>query len=489
MIRSAAIIFPHQLFKDNPVLAHDRRIFLVEHGRFFTDYNFHKHKLILHHATLQSYRQYLAKKNYDLVNVDLSDAPDIYFVFKSIKKNKLTQVHYVDTVDTDLENQIARAAKHNRLTVIKHETPMFLNTTADIDAYFSGIVHYAQTPFYIHQRKKFNILVDHDKPEGGQWSFDQANRKPLPKNLRIPEIHETPSNKFVYEAGTIIEKMFSANPGRSGGFMYPVSFEQAEAWLGDFLKNRFEYFGAYEDAISSDQHVLFHSVLSPLLNIGLLTPRYVVNAALTYARKHSVPLNSLEGFIRQIIGWREFIRGVYTRAGEEQRTTNYWKHNRPLSKKFYDGTTGIDPIDTAIHTLLNTGYVHHIERLMVLGNFMFLCEINPDDVYRWFMELCIDAYDWVMVPNVYGMSQYADGGLMTTKPYLSGSHYILTMSNYEKGHWCAIWDGLYWRFVKKHRDYFKHNPRIAPVISQLDRMDGERLQSHCMTAERFLASL
>lgn len=221
------------------------------------------------------------------------------------------------------------------------------------------------------------------------------------------------------------------------------------------------HFGDYEDAIVQDEEILFHSCLSPLLNIGLLTPRQVIDETIKFNKKHKVPLNSLEGFIRQLIGWREFIRGIYHTVGEKQRKRNFFKHNRKLSTPFYQGTTGVTPIDVAIKKVLKNGYVHHIERLMVLGNFFLLCGISPNEVYRWFMELFIDSYDWVMVPNVYGMSQYSDGGMMTTKPYFSGSNYILKMSDFKKAPWCEVWDALFWEFLIKHDRFFAKQPRLS----------------------------
>ncbi len=223
-----------------------------------------------------------------------------------------------------------------------------------------------------------------------------------------------------------------------------------------------------------------------MLNIGLLTPKQVVEAVLAHGEE--VPLNSLEGFIRQVIGWREFVRLIYVHAGTKQRTRNFWGLSQKLPASFYSGTTGIAPFDASVERTLNHAYCHHIERLMVLGNFMLLCDIAPDAVYRWFMEMFIDSYDWVMVPNVYGMSQHADGGLMTTKPYISGSSYILKMSDYPKGTWTTIWDGLYWRFVHRQREFFSQNPRMRVMVGQLDRM-GNKLGQHLVVAERFLETI
>jgi deoxyribodipyrimidine photolyase-related protein len=267
------------------------------------------------------------------------------------------------------------------------------------------------------------------------------------------------------------------------------TFKDADNWLNEFLQNRFEKFGIYEDAIVAKETVLYHSVLSPMLNIGLLTPKQIIDKALAIGEEKNIPLNSLEGFIRQIIGWREFIRIVYEREGSKQRNTNYWKFTKKIPSSFWTGTTGIPPIDQTIQKILETGYCHHIERLMVLGNFMLLCEFDPDEVYKWFMEMFIDAYDWVMVPNVYGMTQFADGGLMTTKPYISGSNYLMKMSDYEKGDWQAIWDGLFWRFMHEHRDFFLKNPRLGMLVGTFDKMSEEKKNAHLNNANQFLKKI
>ena len=288
------------------------------------------------------------------------------------------------------------------------------------------------------------------------------------------------------KARDYVQTQFPQAVGEDEAFSYPVTPEQARAALDDFLDHRFAQFGQYEDAIHADETFLFHSVLTPALNIGLISPQQVIDAALQRADR--VPLNSLEGFVRQIIGWREYMRGVYRLYGRRQRTRNFWNHRHPLPAALYDGTTGIEPVDTVIRRVLRHAYCHHIERLMILGNFMLLCEIDPAAIYQWFMELFIDAYDWVMVPNVYGMSQHADGGLITTKPYLSGSSYVLKMSNFRKGPWCPIWDALYWRFIDRHREFFAGNPRMSVMVAQCDRMGG-RLDEHLRTAEQFLTRL
>jgi deoxyribodipyrimidine photolyase-related protein len=372
-----------------------------------------------------------------------------------------------------------------------YDTNNFLTSIQSAAEYFSTKKNYFQTDFYIWQRKQKNILLDQaGKPLGGKWTFDADNRQRFPKKEKAPVLVLPATNKYVEEARKYVHKNFVNNYGAAyNPCLFAVTFDDAEKWLDDFLQYRFEKFGVYEDAIVSAETVLNHAVLTPMLNIGLLQPQQIIDKAIQAAVTYNIPLNSAEGFIRQIIGWREFIRIVYEREGSKQRTTNYWKFKRRIPACFWTGETGIAPIDTTIKKVLQTGYCHHIERLMVLGNFMLLCEFDPDEVYRWFMEMFIDAYDWVMVPNVYGMTQFADGGLMTTKPYISGSNYLMKMSDYAKGDWQAVWDGLFWRFMHVHRSFFLQNPRLGMLINTFDKMKSEKQQLHLVNAEAFLQKL
>ena len=346
--------------------------------------------------------------------------------------------------------------------------------------------------FYQHQRRRMKILVDEKgKPLGGKWSFDADNRKKLPKNQPVPEFYVPTQPDWLNEIISTIETDFpnAVGAGASWNFEYPVTHKDAKECLQRFLNERFHLFGDYEDAISSSHRYLFHSVLTPALNIGLLTPREVVDKALAYASEHQVPLNSLEGFIRQIIGWREFIRLIYHRHGHDQRTRNYWGYSRKIPKSFYEGSTGIAPIDHIIHQLQETGYCHHIERLMVLGNFFLLCRFDPDEVYRWFMEFFVDADDWVMVPNVYGMTQFADGGVFSTKPYIAGSNYLKKMSDYTKGDWQKTWDALFWAFVMDEETFFRSQPRLGMMTRQLDNRDQDWKDNIQSTAKAFFKTL
>lgn len=487
-----ALIFPHQLFEDHPALENAEACVLVEDPLFFRQYRFHAQKLLLHRASMQHYAGQLrlqGRRVFTMASGEFLRHDDAGRMLKSFG---VTRVQLTQLNDDWLEQRWRSSLAVHQIPCHQLPDPHFLTPDAIFDQ-MADRRKWFFTDFYVAQRKRLGILLESgERPAGGKWSFDVDNRKKLPKDVQIPVVQWPDAKRFpsdtpvLSESTSYVVSQFPDRLGQLSPFLYPMTHEQARHCLKDFLDHRFSDFGIYEDAISSRDAVLFHSLLTPALNAGLLSPKEVVDAALE--RMDDVPMNSLEGFIRQIIGWREYMRGVYYRFGRRQRCSNFWNHKARLPSCFYDGTTGIEPVDTVIRRVLKTGYCHHIERLMILGNFMLLCEIHPDDVYQWFMELFIDAYDWVMVPNVYGMSQFADGGRITTKPYISGSSYVLRMSNFRRGDWCPIWDALYWRFIDRHRDFFAGNPRMAVMVKQLDSM-GTKLQQHHRTAEEFLNAL
>jgi deoxyribodipyrimidine photolyase-related protein len=476
---SAFLIFPHQLFEET--LAQGSDVFyLIESDLFFKQYAFHKQKLIFHRASMRAFADRLREAGKTVEYIDSQDSRSSEVSLGKAVKGDIT---LFDPNDYLLERRLRRSGSVRFLP-----SPNFLNTDINL---LGNRKPYYQTAFYTQQRKDRGILLEEDgKPAGGQWTYDSENRKKSPKNKVIPApFPEAVPNAYISEAVAYVSQHFPDNPGSSdmpfSGAYYPVTHAEAQAALELFLTERMHLFGDYEDAIKAQEKTLFHSILSPLINVGLLNPANVVARVAAC----NVPLNSVEGFIRQIIGWREFVQLLYRKISVHQRTTNYWGFTNEMPPAFYDGTTGLEPIDQTIRKLLKTGYNHHIERLMMLGNFMLLCEIKPDAVYRWFMEMYIDAYDWVMVPNVYGMSQFSDGGLMTTKPYICGSNYILKMSDYPKGEWQEIWDGLFWRFLDKQRETFRKNPRWAMLISTWDKMPLEKKKTHLNNAETFLAQL
>jgi deoxyribodipyrimidine photolyase-related protein len=485
----ALLLFPHQLFESNRCLAKGRRVYLVEDWLFFDQYAFHQQKLVLHRAGMRVHADFLRKDAMSICYIESANARSMQDVVRRMADDGVRHVHFIDPVDDWLQQRLQRALRETGIACQAHDTPMFLSTPGFLHEAMAGKRKLSMARFYMQQRRDLGVLIEGGKPVGGRWSFDAENRKRLPRAVDPPPLPTVPGNAYVDEAQRYVATRYGANPGAAADFRYPVTHADARAWLQVFLEQRFALFGDYEDAISSRSRTLFHAVLTPMLNTGLLTAHEVLDAALQRAAQGDIPLNSLEGFVRQIIGWREFMRGAYVFKGRAQRTRNFWGHHRPLPRSFWSGRIGIEPVDAAIARVLDHAYVHHIERLMVLANFMLLCEFDPDDVYRWFMELFIDAYDWVMVPNVYGMALHADGGSITTKPYISASSYILKMSDYKRGPWSTVWDGLFWRFIHRHADFFEGNPRLSVMPRQLQKMGAEKRRAHLAAAEGFLSTL
>ena len=450
----AALIYPPQLFADHPTLADASQVVMVEEPRFFTQYVFHRQKLMLHRATMKQFANVLRGRNLKVHYVEACELPDTAALVGVLKRLRITSVRYVDPCDDLLSTRLAAALGRGKIKAIVLEDTHFLTSLSVIRDFVGGKRRLFFTDFYIAQRKRLGLLLDEPANRPAvSGALTLANRKRLPKGVARADSGSTRGGESIREAREYVRQRFPHAVGSDEGFSYPTDHAGAAAWLDTFVHERLPSFGDYEDAMSTAQDVLFHSVLTPMLNIGLISPRQVIEAAL--AQSHRIPLNSLEGFIRQVIGWREFVRLVYLTHGRVQRARNFWGFARPLPAAFYDGTTGMAPVDHVIRKVLRNGYCHHIERLMILGNFMLLCELDPDAVYRWFMELFIDAYDWVMVPNVYGMSQYADGGFMTTKPYISGSSYVRKMSDFKKGAWCGVWDALFLAIHRSSRPFLR----------------------------------
>ena len=483
-----SLVFPNALFENNPAIKPGRPVILVEEFLFFRQYNFHKQKLLLHRASMKFYESFLQQKEIHTEYIDTNNRFSDVRLLPELLHNKGTTEIFLPEINDDwLGRRFSFACKKYGIKITELSCPGFITDTSAANKFFDSRKRYFQTEFYVQQRKELGVLLEgNNEPAGGKWSFDEDNRKKYPAGRVPPPVHIPAGNNFTKEAAEYFQKYFPGNYGDAENFIYPVTFKAAKKWLMHFLEERFAGFGTYEDAIVINEHFLHHSVLSPLLNTGLLEPKYVLDTALNFAAENKIPLNSTEGFTRQIIGWREYIRMVYLREGRGQRTRNFWKFSRKLPSSFWKGTTGITPVDAVIKKLLKTGYCHHIERLMVIGNFMLLCEFDPDEMYRWFMEMFIDSYDWVMVPNVYGMVAFADGGLMVTKPYISGSNYILKMSDHKKGSWTEIWDALFWRFIIVHRDFFAGNARWKFMVANADKMTAEKRDHLMQKANDFL---
>ena len=491
---SIGLIFPDQLSKDNMVLkkaSTEDLIIFYEPLESFYEINHHKHKLVF---LISAFRHFI-----NIINHKNS-------LHKKITKNpESSLINYLDSLHKDNAFKNLMVSKPSDFKTLKdlmyfcqsHEVKLevfddkkFISTTDDYEAWSEGKKTTIQEYYYRWLRKKFNILMnDKGKPIGDKWNFDKDNRKGVSQlKDEIPKRNKIKTDSLTVEVMIEVEEIFQSSPGNLENFNWVVTHDDAWSLFIEFLDVFLPNYGTFQDAINKDDPFMYHSLLSPYLNSGLLSPLDCIKAA-EEAYKSSngaIPINSVEGFIRQILGWREFIMGVYWNNMPQYKGFNFWSHSRGVSDSWYDGSTGIPPLDTAIIESNDYGYTHHINRLMIISNLMNLSGIHPDLIYKWFMEMYIDSADWVMVPNVYGMGTFADGGIFSTKPYICGSSYMLRMSNHKKGEWCDVVYGLYWRFIENNLNFFKSNPRLSLMVNALSKLDQQRKKLIFTKAEEFI---
>ena len=351
--------------------------------------------------------------------------------------------------------------------------------------------------FYRRMREKTGYLMaGRGKPEGGRWNFDAENREPLPARMEMPERPAFPPDAATDEVLALVARRFGNHFGDLRDFDYPVTRRDALGYLEWFMDAALPRFGTYQDAMRQGEPLLFHSHLSGLINCGLLTPAECCAAAEAAYREGRAPLNAAEGFVRQIIGWREFVRGIYWREMPGYGDENALRAERPLPDFFWTGETDLNCLAQSIAQTRTGAYAHHIQRLMVLGNFCLLAGFDPKAVQEWYLVVYHDAYEWVEMPNVVGMILYADGGMFATKPYAASGNYINRMSDYcghcrydvkqRTGPDACPFNYLYWDFVARHRERLAANPRMRRTVSTLERMDGEKVKLMRRNAAAFL---
>ncbi len=353
--------------------------------------------------------------------------------------------------------------------------------------------------FYREMRRSHDLLMDGNAPAGGKWNYDAENRKPLPKDMRPPPVPAFPPDEVTQQVMALVAARFPDHFGDVEGFALPVTAQQAEAALADFVLNRLPLFGDWQDTMKAGESTMYHALISTSLNTGLLDPLAACRAAEAAWRAGAAPLNAVEGFVRQILGWREYVRGVYWLRVPEYRHLNGLGAVRPLPWFYWTGETRMNCLHHAITDTKRHAYAHHIQRLMVLGNFALLAGLSPDDVDEWFLVVYADAYEWVEMPNVRGMALHADGGVMGSKPYAASGAYINRMSDYCRGCHYDVKDAtgergcpfnaLYWDFIARHRDRFAANPRMAMPVRTMDRMDPARLSAVRGRAAAFLSDM
>ena len=416
------LILPNQLFNIKYI---DKKYYIIlwECPHYFIDYNYNKKKLLLHRSSMISYYNLLLNKGYKVE----------YYNFKAHLDNEKSYTLYNPLNNIDI------LKLPSNITII--ESPNILLTEKLMNEYHNKTDKFFFNAFYMWLKKKLNIIPDIKS----QDKFNRKRQKNY-KNIKQPYSKQYNSN-YIKESKEYININFSDNPGNIDNFIFPITHTAAKKWLKHFIKYKLKYFGPYQDFINKNDNHMYHSLLSTLINIGLLNPIDIIEN-LQKLSKDKIPLNSYEGFIRQLF-WREYQYYCYKYFTFD---SNYFDNKKKLSNDWYNGTTGILPVDDAIIEAFNTGYLHHIKRLMVIGNYMNISEINPKEGFRWFMEFSCDSYEWVMHQNVYEMVFFISGGKTMRRPYISSSNYILKMSNYSKGKWCDKWNKKYKKFISKNKN-------------------------------------
>lgn len=472
----AALVLATQLLEDHPAFADPdvELVLLVEAAPTFRRRPYHAHKMVLLLSAMRHAARRLEESGRRVARVELRQGLTFADGLRTlVRAHGVTELAWMSAADRGVDARIERLCRGGGVRTRLYPDGLFLTPAPFLDDWFARHPSARLEDFYRWQRRRTGILMDGDAPAGGRWNFDAENRQPLPRGVTVPPLPVPEPDALTRAVILDVTEAFPDHPGDPATFWLPVTPDGARTWLADFVAHRLASFGPYEDAMAAGEPFLFHSVLSPLLNIGLLRVDDVVRAAL--AARDAVPLASLEGFLRQVIGWREYMRGAY-RVAPGMRDANHFGFTRPLEPWWYTGrdlpATLPVPVRTVLERVHRWGYAHHIERLMVLGNWFLLQGYDPRAVFDWFSALFVDAYEWVMVPNVLGMSQYADGGGVATKPYISGGAYLQRMGSWWPSAQAARdseFTAAYWQFLAAHEERLADNARLKLPLAQMRR--------------------
>lgn len=469
------LVFPNQLFKYKYLPKNIKKIYLIEEPIYFgyreKFYNFNKLKLLLHRSSMKYYYDYLSKK-YNVEYIEMKNVD-----YSKFKNKELVVFHYYDyLLDKKLKD----------LNIKYIDTPNQVIKDKEFEEYHENKKNkkLRHDDFYKFVKNKLNILKD-------VKSQDKYNRKPLTKEHKIiknPSLTKE-DKKYIEENKKYIENLFPKNYGNLDNFIYPITHKSSEKWLNHFINKKLENYGEFQDSIHNEDIFVYHSVISPMLNVGLLDPKEIIKKIKKkYEKSKKVKINDYEGFIRQIIGWRTYQVLIYKFRYNDVIKKNIFKNNKKITNSFYEGTTNIPIIDFFIKSGFKYGYLHHIVRLMVISNFMNLCGINPHDVYKWFMEFSVDSYDWLMVCNVYSMGLWSDGGEAMRKPYISTDGYLMNLSNFKKGEWNEIWKSMFYNFIHKNKEvmsktYYKNN------VKYFMNLPKDKQNNYLNKAKKFINDL
>ena len=465
--------------------AADTPVILIESTGHSQGRRYHKQKLVLVWSAMRHFAEELRAAGWPVTYVcaETYDAP----LRQWIGDHNLTELRVMAPSDRPFAQQISAIAETwpCGLTVLPNNH--FLWSPEDFQAWAQGRKRLLLESFYREGRKRYGVLMAGGDPEGGQWNFDQDNRQPPKGSLAPPAPCEFEPDAITQAVIAAVQRAEFPTFGNAEPFRWAVTRDQALEVLAAFVRDRLPTFGPYQDAMVTGEDTMWHALLSPYLNLGLLHPLEVITAAETAYRDRQLPLNSVEGFIRQVLGWREYMRGLYTYVAEDYPQSNYFDHDQPLPEWFWTGATEMNCLHQVLDQIQRTGYAHHIQRLMILSNFALIAGLSPQAVENWFHAAFIDAYDWVMQTNVLGMGLFADGGLLASKPYAASANYINRMSDYCRG--CRYqpkvrtgddacpFNYFYWDFLDRHRDQLQSQGRMSFILKHLDKMAATELDA------------
>nr|WP_247714584.1 cryptochrome/photolyase family protein [Qipengyuania psychrotolerans] len=463
----------------------------------------HKQKIVLIFSAMRHFAEELRDAGWtvDYVKLDAKNNAGSFTgeVARAVEEYGPRAIHVVEPGEWRLREDFDQWADKFPCEVQILPDDRFISTQAEFDTWADDRKELRMEYFYRDMRRKTGLLMDGDKPEGGEWNYDSENRKPPKEGLSAPERPKFEPDAVTQEVIKLVEERFSDHFGSLEKFRWPVTRDEAEEAADAFFAERIECFGPYQDAMVAGEDDLFHSMLSTSINIGLLDPLELCQRAEKAYRDGKAPINSVEGFIRQIIGWREYVRRFYWNQMPHLQQANMLNAQRGLPEFYWTGETDMACLADSIRSTRENAHAHHIQRLMVLGNFALLAGLNPRDVQDWYLVVYADAYEWVELPNVAAMILYADGGKLASKPYAASGNYINKMSNYcsgckyspakKTGEGACPFNPLYWHFMDRHRDRLEKNGRIGRIFSTWDRMGEEKQQDYLQSAEAFLETL
>lgn len=489
-MKTAVLLYPHQLFPLERLPKADA-VIMIEDPLFFgvdqeLPAKLHKQKIILHRASMRRYaKEVLWPNDIDVEYIECGSLFSSAEIFD--RASKYQKLFVFDPVHEVLTRRLLEARRNssNAPELEFLPSPHFLLKDQEVREYFHETHKSVFSDFYKWQRERFNVLItDEYKPEGGKWEFATEASK-LQKDHKLPSFQSFGNNEFVDEAIRYTEERFGDNPG-STDFIWPTNHDEARTWLDGFIAERLAQYGPYHETFSSDAPWLYHSALSSSINIGLISPSELIDVVVAYYKKHDLPLESAELFIRNILGWREFMRGFYITKHTQLKNSNPFKQHRRLTAAWWNGTLGIQPYDDIVKKVNKHGYAHHTERLTVLQNLMILAEIHPEDIHKFFSHMFVDAHEWVVVPSTFGSGVNIDGHAISDAPLIAPASQLLKQSTYERELWVDVWDGLYWRFVEKHKGILLNNPSTRAIAQRLERLDADHRRIIGYRAEDFL---